>query len=122
MYVNLQSYALLGTGLIKTRYRFVEVWLGVFFPLRPIYRTEYAEKQIKRLAKLESLDGLKHDEEAKELGRAYEMLWAANADEQDEKLQILAFRLILCAYSCLQNRCPVFCAHGISAHGPRCSS
>ena len=98
MYVNLESHALLGRGLIKTRYRFVEVWLGVFFPLRHIYRPEYAERQIERLAKLESLDGLKHDEEAKELGRAYEMLWAANADEQDEKLQILAFRLVLCAY------------------------
>jgi len=103
MYVTQQSYVpWIVKGLTKTRYRWVEVWLGVFFPLRQIYLPGFADEQLERLEKLETLDGLKHREEGKELGRAYKMLWAANSDEQDKKLQVLAFRLILCAYTPLK--------------------
>jgi hypothetical protein len=82
------------------RYRWVEVWLGVFFPFKRIYLRAYAEKKLDAIEH-HSLEGLDDEKKGESLQTAYGHLWNANYDEQDDDIRIQLFRLLLCAYRAL---------------------
>jgi hypothetical protein len=82
------------------RYRWVEVWLGVFFPFKRIYLRAYAEKKLDAIEH-HSLEGLDDEKKGESLQTAYGHLWDANYDEQDDDIRIQLFRLLLCAYRAL---------------------
>ncbi|KAI1131123.1 ankyrin repeat-containing domain protein [Nemania abortiva] len=97
-------------------FRWVEIWLGIFFPKnqKPIERRPYAVGLLDELEQPKSLDRMDKshddcgDESAdswkNELGKAYSRLWIINGDEQYEKFQRSAFRIVIGALESLTPR------------------
>ncbi|KAF2968890.1 hypothetical protein GQX73_g4697 [Xylaria multiplex] len=79
-------------------YRWVEVWLGVFFPLnhKPIQDESYAKKLLSALKDLTNLSQLSDYDKEDQMRSAYNRLWDINSDgEQYRDRQIRLFRIVL---------------------------
>lgn len=83
-----------------SRFRWVEVWLGVLFPYDPIALLRVAESKLEILESAQTLTQL--GKEARLLNDAYQLLWRTNAKQDDESRrchQIRMFQFVLGAWS-----------------------
>ncbi|KAG6353533.1 hypothetical protein INS49_005495 [Diaporthe citri] len=89
--------------------RWVEIWLGVFFPRNSnaVKREVNAKTLLNKLKKLESLrdlphdkiDESRHDRDKMAIRDAYEKLWYVNGDYgQDKDLQVRLFQIMTAAF------------------------
>lgn len=98
---------------LEGRFRWVEIWLGVFFPRNrnAVERAVNAKKLLDQLKNIESVEELPHDksddsrDDKKKMAikEAYEKLWEINGDYgQDKDLQVRLFQIITASFENLR--------------------
>jgi hypothetical protein len=81
------------------RFRWVEIWLGVFFPKNEhvVEQSEFAKQLLNELENFSSLDTLRDSDSDKALKAAYKRLWDINGGVQYKDHQVRIFQIITSA-------------------------